>query len=193
MKTPTTSRLLAALAVGVVGLALVAPVPMMTAVPPSTPRPVLVWFPLATHKPPRATTTPTVAPIADFPVPATTAPPARHVKQQPHIKVEPKTGKPPGQKAPPVSRATVTGVATWYCWPSYPSRCTSGYPSSGAYAAAGPELRQALGHWRGKSVWVNGVRVTLIDWCACNGAHVVDVYHSTWLRIPHQSSVTITW
>lgn len=88
----------------------------------------------------------------------------------------------------------VHGVATWYCWPAYPSRCTVGYPSNGAYAAAGPELRRAFhGHYKGKVVYVNGVRVTLIDFCACGGNHVIDVYHSTWVTIPHQSNATITW
>jgi len=99
------------------------------------------------------------------------------------------TPKPIG--APRTSHS-VRGVATWYCQPGV-SRCTSGYPSTGAYAAAGPALRAALGHWRGKVVWVNGIRVTLVDWCACSGAHVIDVYHSTWLRIPHPNSATIRW
>lgn len=87
----------------------------------------------------------------------------------------------------------VEGAATWYCWPSYPSRCTHGFPSGGAYAAAGPKLRAALGNWRGRSVWVNGVRLTLADWCACGGDHVIDVYHFTWLKIPHPDHVIITW
>jgi hypothetical protein len=86
----------------------------------------------------------------------------------------------------------VIGVATWYC-ESGVSVCTRGFPASGAYGAAGPALRAALGNWRGRTVYVNGVPVKLIDWCACSGAHVVDVYHSTWLRIPHPNSVTITW
>jgi hypothetical protein len=85
------------------------------------------------------------------------------------------------------------GVATYYCWPAGGSRCTHGFPASGAYGAAGPELRAALGHWRGKTVYVNGVRVKLIDWCFCGGNHVIDVYHSTWVKIPHQSHVTIRW
>jgi len=92
------------------------------------------------------------------------------------------------------SRSKVVGVATWYCWPSYPSVCTRGFPSGGAYGAAGPELRSALGpNWRGKTVYVNGVRVKLIDFCACGGNHVIDVYHATWVKIPHPSSVTIRW
>jgi hypothetical protein len=84
-------------------------------------------------------------------------------------------------------------MATYYCWPAGGSICTRGYPASGAYGAAGPELRAALGHWRGRTVYVNGVSVTLIDWCACGGNHVIDVYHSTWVRIPNQSHATITW
>lgn len=100
----------------------------------------------------------------------------------------------PPRHAPRTSPGDVVrGVATWYCWPSYPSRCTVGFSSGGAYAAAGPELRRALGHWRGRFVFVNGVRVQLIDWCACGGNHVIDVYHSTWVRIPNQSHVKITW
>jgi hypothetical protein len=89
--------------------------------------------------------------------------------------------------------APIEGVATYYCWPAGHSRCTHGYPADGAYAAAGPELRAALGpHYKGKHVFVNGVEVTLIDWCACGGNHVIDVYHSTWVKIPHPNHVTVT-
>ncbi|MGV0985047.1 MAG: hypothetical protein ACOYB2_10860 [Limnohabitans sp.] len=86
-------------------------------------------------------------------------------------------------------------MATWYCWPggNPPSRCTHGFPSGGAYGAAGPELRAALGNWRGKTVYVNGVPVKLIDFCGCGGNHVIDVYHATWVKIPHPSRVTIRW
>jgi hypothetical protein len=102
-------------------------------------------------------------------------------------------------KAPAISStlprvgASVTGVATWYCEPGV-SICTAGYSASGAYGAAGPALRRALGrNWRGRTVYVNGVTVRLIDWCFCGGGHVIDVYHSTWLRIPHPDRVTIRW
>jgi hypothetical protein len=90
----------------------------------------------------------------------------------------------------------VAGIATWYCWPSgHPaSRCTHGFSAGGAYAAAGPEIRAALGpHYKGKTVWVNGVPVKLIDFCACSGNHVIDVYHSTWITIPNQSHVVVRW
>lgn len=36
-------------------------------------------------------------------------------------------------------------------------------------AAAGPMLR--VGDWRGSTVTVNGLKVTLIDWCACGDRH----------------------
>lgn len=86
-------------------------------------------------------------------------------------------------------------MATWYCnvGKPFPSRCTTGYSHTGAYAAAGPELRAAIKGWRGKYVFVNGVRVRLVDWCGCGGNHVIDVYHDTWVRIPNQSNVTVTW
>lgn len=85
-------------------------------------------------------------------------------------------------------------MATYYCWPAGGSRCTVGFPADGAYAAAGPEIRHAFhGHYKGKVVYVNGVRVTIADFCACGGNHVIDVYHSTWVKIPHQSNVTVTW
>lgn len=83
-------------------------------------------------------------------------------------------------------------MATWYCEPGV-SVCTNGFRWDGAYGAAGPELRAALGDWRGRTVYVNGVPVKLIDWCACGGGHVIDVYHATWVTIPNQSSVTIRW
>jgi hypothetical protein len=35
--------------------------------------------------------------------------------------------------------------------------------------------------------------VILIDWCACGGDHVIDVYHDTWVTIPHPSKAVITW
>jgi hypothetical protein len=37
------------------------------------------------------------------------------------------------------------------------------------------------------------VAVTLIDWCACGGNHVIDVYHSTWVLIPDREWVTVRW
>jgi hypothetical protein len=85
------------------------------------------------------------------------------------------------------------GVATWYCRPGV-SRCTRGYPYYGAYGAAGPALRAALGggnRWRGRTVYVNGVAVKLIDWCACGGSHTIDIYYSTWIKIGW--NIVIRW
>lgn len=82
---------------------------------------------------------------------------------------------------PPTPRygASVTGFATWYCLPGQ-SVCPW-MAHSGNYAAAGPALRHALGaHWRGRTVSVckgtKCVRVKLIDWCACGGNHVIDLF-----------------
>jgi hypothetical protein len=91
----------------------------------------------------------------------------------------------------------VKGVATWYCLPGV-SSCTSGY-RGGLYAAAGSELR--IGNWRGRHVKVcsngNCVVVTLIDWCACGGSRIIDLYHDAFSRLASPSvggiGVTVTW
>lgn len=90
----------------------------------------------------------------------------------------------PGYKPRPTPRVVVskavTGDATYYCRPGI-SRCTRDHPF-GMYAAAGPEVRAMLGpDWRGQFVIVTdetgrGVVVQLIDWCACSGSHVIDLY-----------------
>ena len=92
----------------------------------------------------------------------------------------------------------VKGVATWYCLPGV-SSCTSGYSSGGLYAAAGSELR--VGNWRGRHVKVCGngncIVVKLIDWCACGGSRIIDLYHGAFSRLASPSSggigVTVTW
>jgi hypothetical protein len=103
----------------------------------------------------------------------------------------------PEPSAPLALGKSVKGEATWYCNvgpDAQQSRCTHGYEASGAYAAAGPELRKALGpDYKGTHVWVNGVEVILVDFCACGGDHVIDVYHDTWVTIPHPDRVTVTW
>ena len=113
--------------------------------------------------------------------------------------------KPSKAAAPATSAVTTTvgntrrvkGVATWYCLPGV-SSCTSGY-SGGLYAAAGSELR--IGNWRGRHVKVCGngncVVVTLIDWCACGGSRIIDLYHDAFSRLASPSTggmgVTVTW
>ena len=75
---------------------------------------------------------------------------------------------PPATTKP--SRA-LTGRATWYAYRS-------------GQAAAGPALRTALGKsWRGRTVTVNGQRVTLTDWCACGGGRIIDLDSRTFAAI----------
>ena len=89
------------------------------------------------------------------------------------------------------------GSATWYC-KTGSSVCASGYPG-GMYAAAGPELR--VGAWRGRIVRACGggrcVVVKLIDWCACGGSHVIDLYSDAFRRLAPLNAgalkVTVSW
>jgi rare lipoprotein A (peptidoglycan hydrolase) len=104
---------------------------------------------------------------------------------------------------PPVVRPRVgsshrvVGRASWFC-KSGVSACTSGY-RGGLYAAAGSELR--IGNWRGRLVNVcSGGRcviVRLIDWCACGGPRVIDLYSDAFSRIGSLSQgtlpVTVRW
>jgi rare lipoprotein A (peptidoglycan hydrolase) len=67
------------------------------------------------------------------------------------------------------------------------------------YAAAGPALR--VGAWRGRVVQVCGggrcIVVTLIDWCACGGNHIIDLYSDAFRRLAPSSTgalpVTVRW
>ncbi len=73
----------------------------------------------------------------------------------------------------------VSGPASWYCKPGR-SACTRGY-RGGLHAAAGPKVRAMLGsRYRGQAVtvWagIRRVRVTIVDWCACPGGRVLDLY-----------------
>ena len=89
------------------------------------------------------------------------------------------------------------GSATWYCKTGV-SVCHNAYPG-GYYAAAGPALR--VGDWRGRVVRVCGsgscVNVRLVDWCACGGSHIIDLYSDAFKRLAPLSSgavrVTVRW
>lgn len=140
---------------------------------------------------PEATVTPTQPPRATI-EPRPTASPTPTPTARPKPTQRPRLATVVPQPVPPRTTRSVSGVATWYCEPGR-SICTNGFPASGAYGAAGPALRAALGDWRGRTVYVNGVRLTVVDYCACGGNHVIDVYHSTWLTIPNPDSVVITW
>ena len=87
------------------------------------------------------------------------------------------------QVSPPYS--TISGVSSWYR-----------YVPGGA--AAGPRLRSALGpDWRGSVVLVDGIPVTLSDWCGCPGGRVIDLDSRTFSQIAPLSKglqeVTIRW
>lgn len=93
---------------------------------------------------------------------------------------------------------SISGLASWYCQAGI-SPCTTGYPDSpdfDAYAAAGPDLRAALGSdWRGSIVYVDGIRVKLIDWCQCYKGEphekLLDLYYDVYARTG--SNVVVRW
>lgn len=93
---------------------------------------------------------------------------------------------------------SISGTASWYCDAGV-SPCTVDHPDTSgfdAYAAAGPRLRAAIGSsWRGKVVYVDGIRVKLIDWCQCyqgeSNEKLLDLYHDVYLRTG--SAVTVRW
>lgn len=92
---------------------------------------------------------------------------------------------------------SISGLASWYCRAGV-SPCTYTNPDTAgfdAYAAAGPRLRAALGDWRGRIVYVDGIRVKLIDWCQCYKGEphekLLDLYYDVFLRTG--SSVTVRW
>jgi len=68
------------------------------------------------------------------------------------------------------------------------------------YAAAGSALR--VGHWRGRVVTVRwggrSIQVKLVDWCACGGARVIDLFGDAFAKLAPRSAgvlhgVTVTW
>ena len=99
-------------------------------------------------------------------------------------------------KLPP-TKVRARGSATWYCLQGV-SSCHHAR-SGGMYAAAGAELRK--GDWRGRTVTVcagsDCIRVTLIDWCACAGNRVIDLYGDAFRRLSPLGEgvipVTVRW
>ena len=130
-----------------------------------------------------------VAPIADPWLQA--APPAERAR--PSL---PSTQ--PVAVARPTFSHSISGQASWYC-DAGSSPCTADHPDTSgfnAYAAAGPRLRAAIGpNWRGKVVYVDGIRVKLIDWCQCHQGEsnekLIDLYYDVFARTG--GSVTIRW
>jgi hypothetical protein len=98
----------------------------------------------------------------------------------------------------PVTTHVIRGPASWYCRAGV-SPCTNTNPDLGgfdAYAAAGPKLRAAIGpSWRGSIVYVDGIRVQLIDWCQCYQGEpnekLLDLYYDVYARTG--TAVTIRW
>jgi hypothetical protein len=136
--------------------------------------------------------------IADFGNPGRTFAP----RPQPRLIVVPRvvvgrTPRPVPQVASSGGSSGASGKATWYCKTGV-SVCHHAYPG-GMYAAAGPRLR--VGHWRGRVVQVCGggtcISVKLIDWCACPGARVIDLYSDAFrLLAPLNKgtmNVTVSW
>ncbi len=108
-----------------------------------------------------------------------------------------KTAKPKTLVKTPRITHRVGGIATWYCKAGV-SSCHYAH-SGGMYAAAGAEIRK--GDWRGRQVRVCSggacIRVTLIDWCACAGNRIIDLYSDAYRRLDSLSSgtmkVTVGW
>ena len=140
------------------------------------------------------------------------APALRHaatavVKPKPKPKVKPRPAVRPESRSTTATRSVrgpsvggrvrASGMASWYCKTGV-SACHHSYPG-GLYAAAGPALR--VGSWRGRAVRVCSsggcVTVRLIDWCACGGGRVIDLYSDAFSRIGSLSQgtmrVTVSW
>lgn len=110
------------------------------------------------------------------------------------------TPRPTPKPTPKPAKTTraISGAASWYCRAGI-SPCTANYADAGgfdAYAAAGPRLRAAIGStWRGRIVYVDGIRVKLIDWCQCYDGEpnekLLDLYYDVFVRTG--SSVTVRW
>lgn len=115
-------------------------------------------------------------------------------------RVPPITPQVPPITPPKLNLSSVRGSSTWYCLAGV-SRCPAGY-SGGRYAAAGPALRRALGDWRGKTVFVSyagskPISVKLVDWCACKGDRVIDLFGDAFAKLAPRSRgvipVTVSW
>jgi rare lipoprotein A (peptidoglycan hydrolase) len=136
----------------------------------------------------------TLAPIADF----ADEQPSFAPRPRPRQRNEARSVA----KVLPMPKASSTGKsaqgsATWYCKTGV-SACHSDY-AGGYYAAAGPALR--VGNWRGRVVRVCGsgscVNVRLVDWCACGGSHIIDLYSYAFQRLAPLNAgavrVTVSW
>ena len=214
------SRLAPALAV----IAIVAFATTATASPPSSTRQVVSFDPVtipvdgliaeARSDLPAPSAPPDVAPDTALADPGAAPVATSAARKQPKVTagvfVKPTPKPKPKAKASARVHSTagtshsIRGRASWYCNRDASrgpiSACHYQYPDTSAYnayAAAGPKLRAALGsHWRGKIVYVNGLRVKLVDWCQCYGGQsgvekLIDLYYDVFRRTG--GSVTIRW
>ncbi|HSW43503.1 MAG TPA: hypothetical protein VLM76_13430 [Patescibacteria group bacterium] len=120
----------------------------------------------------------------DVPTPVLPAASPVGIMPSPTIGKRPASTEAPRTAQRRYSGASLRGIASWYCLPGR-SPCTAGHPADGAYAAAGPALR--TGDWRGRTVTVSdsagqSVRVVLVDWCACPGGRLIDLYAGAFAR-----------
>jgi rare lipoprotein A (peptidoglycan hydrolase) len=140
----------------------------------------------------RAASPSDLGPIADFGV----QPPTFAPRPTPDQRATAKVAAKPGWRVR-LTGKHASGSATWYCMGGV-SACHADY-GGGMYAAAGPELR--VGAWRGRIVQVCGggrcINVKLVDWCACGGNHIIDLYSDAFRRLAPTSTgalrVTVRW
>lgn len=151
--------------------------------------------------------------ITPMPIPDVTMHPAPPLQTDPPIRpmtapiiiIKPVDPVKPHVVSLPVGGRKGSGTATWYC--NYTdatvtaSVCPAKFPDvSGIqyYAAAGPVTRLLFGHsdadWRGHSVYVTSkagftIRVKLVDWCACGGDHVIDLFHDAFAELEKHGKV----
>lgn len=166
---------------------------------PSPPGPEPSWRPVeATETAVSASAGP--VPVLVDPWPLTTRAPRSQPRiAQPTPLVVPRGTAAP---APEVAGRSISGTASWYCRAGR-SVCTTGYPDGpgfDAFAAAGPALRRALGpDWRGRIVYVDGIRVKIVDWCQCSKGlareKLLDLYYDVMHRLGSEgvTHVVVTW
>ena len=173
--------------------------------PPSVVAPVTGWQAVAIVDGPRPVETAKVDPTS---IPGPLASPESTHRPRPEVhqiaQVKPvKVKMPPGGGSSLTGGHRIVGVASWYCRAGV-SICMKGHPDGPGidrYAAAGPALRAAICgvqsclSWRGRTVFVNGQRVVLVDWCQCHWrTHIekaIDLYYDVFALTG--SSVTIRW
>jgi len=128
-------------------------------------------------------------PIGDFQEEVTRSFAPRANPDQP-VDVDSLVKATPRPTPPPKPTHGVNGRAAWYC--NNGTGCPAGY-SGGLYAAAGPALR--VGNWRGRTVSVCGngncINVKLVDWCACGGARVIDLFGDAFRRLAPLGTGTV--